>query len=186
MLVRKAQGRVVRNKVRQEIEHPTARQVANYIISFFQKKQEPITNLKLQKLLYYVQAWYLALYDEPLFDDKLEAWVHGASQPQVYSQFKQFLWEPITAAVQCPTFADKEISDHIDKVLGYYGKYNARDLERMIHREEPWQKARRGLPEDKPSKAVIRHEDMKEYDRRIGRRTKHEKGVYGKEKEKGT
>ena len=85
-------GRVVRNKVRQEIEHPTARQVANYIISFFQKKQEPITNLKLQKLLYYVQAWYLALYDEPLFDDKLEAWVHGASQPQVYSQFKQFLW----------------------------------------------------------------------------------------------
>jgi uncharacterized phage-associated protein len=90
-----------------------------YIIAFFQKKQEPITNLKLQKLLYYAQAWYLAIYDEPLFEERLEAWVHGAVQPQVYSQLKQFLWEPISASVQSPTFADKEIPNHIDNVLGY-------------------------------------------------------------------
>jgi hypothetical protein len=42
----------------------------------------------------------------------------------------------------------------------------------MIHREEPWQKARKGVPEDKPSRAAIKHEDMKEYFRRIGRRKK--------------
>lgn len=172
MPVKKTQGRTAKNEVSQKIGHPTARQVANHIISFFQKRQQPITNLQLQKLLYYVQAWHLAIYDEPLFEERLEAWVHGAVQPQVYSQFKQFLWEPITAAVQCPAFADEEVPNHIDKVLEHYGKFSARDLERMIHREEPWQKARGRLSEDKPSKALIRHEDMKEYYRRIGRRKK--------------
>jgi len=150
----------------------SARQVAQYLIFRAQATGDEITNLKLQKLLYYVQGWYLAIYDEPLFDDRLEAWVHGAVQPKVYSLYKQFLWEPITASVPCPKFDDNRIADHIDKVLAHYGKYSARDLERMIHREDPWKKARGGLPEDKPSKALIRHEAMKEYFSRLGRKKK--------------
>lgn len=159
----------------------TASQVARYLICKAHERGDAITNLKLQKLLYYAQGWYLALYDEPLFDDRLEAWVHGAVQPQVYSLYKQFLWEPISASVTCPKFADKEVSSHIDKVLGHYGRYSARDLERMIHRESPWQKARGHIPEDKPSKAVIKHQDMKEYFREIGRKNRNRRAHGQKE-----
>ena len=55
----------------------SARQVAQFMISFSHEHGDPISNLKLQKLLYYAQAWFLALQDKPLFDERIEAWAHG-------------------------------------------------------------------------------------------------------------
>lgn len=66
-----------------------SREIADYIILYFQEHGEPLTNLKLQKLLYYAKGWYLALYDKPLFNDKIEAWVHGPVVPSIYHAFKQ-------------------------------------------------------------------------------------------------
>ena len=63
-----------------DIELKSANQVAQNIIGFSHEHGDPISNLKLQKLLYYAQAWYLALYDVPLFDDPIEAWVHGSGR----------------------------------------------------------------------------------------------------------
>ena len=52
-----------------------AHEVARYIIRFFQEAGDPVTNLKLQKLLYYVQGWHLALKGQPAFPERLEAWM---------------------------------------------------------------------------------------------------------------
>ena len=58
--------------------------VAQYILNYFRKKGQPITTLKLQKLVYYVQAWSLVWDDAPIFDEDFEAWVNG---PVVRSLF---------------------------------------------------------------------------------------------------
>lgn len=61
-----------------------AKRVADYIIAFAHEHGDPVSNLKLQKLLYYAQAWHLALHDNPLFDERIEASVHGPAVPPVY------------------------------------------------------------------------------------------------------
>ncbi|MGR5987198.1 Panacea domain-containing protein [Bacillus sanguinis] len=68
-----------------------ARMVAQYFLSRSTPNTDrSITHLKLQKLAYYAQAWHLALngIDQPLFKDKIEAWVHGPVCPSLYSVFK--------------------------------------------------------------------------------------------------
>lgn len=144
----------------------TANEVADYILCNTQNTQGPVSNLKLQKLVYYAQAWFLALYDEPLFDDEIQAWVHGPVQPELYHRFKSFRWEPISGSVECPEFS-REIQDHMDEVLGVYGGYSAHQIERIVHQEYPWKNARGGLSADLPSAATISHEDMKNFYRHM-------------------
>ena len=95
--------------------------VARYIVRFFQEAGDPVTNLKLQKLLYYVQGWNLALRDEPAFPDRLEAWIHGPVQPGVYGSYKAYRWNPITGDVQEPPNFDTDFKDLVDEVLQAYG-----------------------------------------------------------------
>ncbi|MDV2504116.1 MAG: DUF4065 domain-containing protein [bacterium] len=140
----------------------TAEKVADYIIRSAHDSGALITNLKLQKLVYYAQAWHLALFDEPLFDDPIEAWVHGPVVPSIYSKFRNFGWNPIgldTDEVDLP----EDLQEHIDEVIEVYGGFSGWDLERLTHSEEPWRKARGDLPPDEPSSDEISHEDMKEY-----------------------
>ena len=71
----------------------SAQTVANHFVELLHD-QGGISNLKLQKLLYYAQAWHLALYGEPLFRDRIEAWVHGPVVPPVFGAFKHNKWQP--------------------------------------------------------------------------------------------
>jgi uncharacterized phage-associated protein len=140
----------------------TANAVANYIIHFCHERGDLITNLHLQKLVYYAQAWYLALHDKPLFEEELQAWASGPVQPELYERFKTFKWNPIsedTGKVDLP----KHVEDHLLEVMDVYGKYNAFYLERMTQEEEPWVKARGGIPRDEHSTAVISKKDMQEF-----------------------
>jgi uncharacterized phage-associated protein len=145
----------------------TARKVANYVLCFAREHGDLITNLKLQKLVYYSQAWFLALYDIPLFEGRLEAWVHGPVQPEVYKAFKQFGWNPITTRVTCPAFDDERIAAHLDEIMDIYGDLTGHHLERLVHQEDPWRKARGGLPPDAPSKATISDDDMRSFYRKM-------------------
>ncbi len=117
----------------------TARKVANYILCFAREHGDLITNLKLQKLVYYSQAWFLALYDIPLFEGRLEAWVHGPVQPEVYKAFSS-RWNPITTRVTCPTFDDERIAGHLDEIMDIYGDLTGHHLERLVHQEDPCEK----------------------------------------------
>jgi len=61
-----------------------ALQIARHIVRESRTTGEPITNLKLQKLLYYCQGWHLAYHEKVLFSDPIQAWVHGPAVPNVY------------------------------------------------------------------------------------------------------
>lgn len=139
----------------------SAMDIANHIIAVCQKRDEEISNLKLQKLIYYAQAWHLAFYDRPLFRDRVEAWIHGPVVPLVFREFKGYGWKPISASAS-PMLPDRT-KLHLREVLRVYGKFDALTLERMTHQESPWRNARNGLAPDEPSNRVITHEAMKKF-----------------------
>lgn len=140
----------------------TAQAVANYIIHFCHEHGDGLTNLHLQKLVYYAQAWYLALYDKPLFDEDLQAWASGPVQPELYERFKKFKWNPISedgGKVELP----QQVEEHLQEVMEVYGKYNAFYLERMTQQEDPWLKARGKTPRDEHSTAIISRKNMQDF-----------------------
>lgn len=141
---------------------PKVTMVPEYIIWYFQDHGEPITNLKLQKLLYYAQGWYLAIYNEPLFNIEFQAWVHGPVSPSTYHEFKKFKYGPITDPTKKPSLSEKIIS-HLDEVIEVYGSYSAFELEHLTHQSDPWKIARDNLPPDESSDAIISIENMKTY-----------------------
>ncbi len=136
----------------------TAHDVAAYIL---QKKGE-MTAMKLQKLVYYSQAWSLVWDEEPLFDDRIEAWVNGPVIPALYSvhrgQFKISLWPKGDPDALAP-----EQKQTIDAVLKFYGNKSSQWLSDLTHREAPWQNARKGLEPGDLGKRQIGHAALAEY-----------------------
>ena len=121
--------------------------VADYLLLKGQEEGTNISNKKLQKLLYYVQAWSLALRNEPVFNDKIEAWIHGPAIKEVYLAFQQFGAKPIEKEVtkEALNQISKEAKQIIDEVWSVYSGYDANYLEHLTHSEKPWQYARAGL-----------------------------------------
>jgi len=140
----------------------TASNIAKYIISEFQEIGDLITNMKVQKLLYYVQGWHLGLYQEPAFDADLEAWVHGPVQPEVYQEYKEYRWHPITCKIEKPNL-NQALINHIEQVLQSYGGETAYMLELMSHGELPWMEARGDLPQDAECQNIISPMTMQNY-----------------------
>jgi uncharacterized phage-associated protein len=135
--------------------------IADTIIALSRKRSLEITNLKLQKLLYYSQAWNLVFKGKPLFLESIEAWIHGPVVPSMFRRFKEYRWSPITCSVEASD--DVAIIEHIESVLAAYGKFDASQLERLTHHEDPWIEARRGLEPDAPSRNVISHSAMRNF-----------------------
>ena len=136
--------------------------VADYFIWRAHEVGEPISQLKLQKLVYYAQAWSLALNGSPLMKAEFQAWVHGPVNRQLYDRFKQYAWQPITVDAKKPELP-QPVLDHLEEVWQVYGGYSPFDLERMTHSEAPWQKAREGLAPDENCEEIISAEDMMEF-----------------------
>lgn len=140
----------------------TAMAVADYLLSAARARGEPLSNLKLQKLLYYSQAWYLALEDRPLFAEDFEAWVHGPVLPSQYHRFRAAAWMPIAEPVDEPTLPG-EVKRFLDQILDVFGSETAIALELMTHRERPWVEARGGIAADQPSTAIISKPSMRDF-----------------------
>ncbi|MBD2771470.1 Panacea domain-containing protein [Iningainema tapete] len=136
--------------------------VADFFIHLANETGSYISNLKLQKLVYYAQAWYLAIYGTPLFEEDFEAWVHGPVIPALYREYKSFGWQPILKDVQKPELSEN-IAHFLNEVAEVYFACDAYELERMTHQEDPWIKARDGLSMDAPCNAIISKESMREY-----------------------
>src|SRR6267142_7242145 len=133
--------------MRVPMSHPTrlsALQVADYLIFKAQVEGTQITNKRLQKLLYYVQAWSAALKNQKAFKDRIEAWIHGPAIKKVYLEYKAFGAEPITKTVTSEMIKDinAETRALIDDVWKVYSKYDTSYLEYLTHSEAPWQLAR--------------------------------------------
>lgn len=121
--------------------------VAKYLI----KKSRPgtlenITNLKLQKLLYYSQGFHLAINHEPLFNEEIQAWVHGPVIPEIYNEFKNYSYREITQRyVNNEIDLSQKEMKLLDDVWEIFKSYTGKDLEEMTHKEAPWLTARDGL-----------------------------------------
>ncbi|HXA50670.1 MAG TPA: type II toxin-antitoxin system antitoxin SocA domain-containing protein [Candidatus Acidoferrum sp.] len=140
--------------------------ISDYLIAFSHEHGDPLSNLKLQKLLYYAQAWHLAIFDQPLFGEPIEAWVHGPVVVAEYHRFKGWAWQPIQDDPKLPKL-DEAVEQHLNEVMEVYGGMTAYQLEQLTHSEAPWVTARNGIPEDEPSNAVISNELMKEFYRAL-------------------
>lgn len=88
-----------------------------------------ITNMKVQKLLYYAQSLHLALYDEPLFEEEIQAWRYGPVCPPAYHFYSKFEAEqlPIPLPESLPIFSPAQKA-LLEEVWAYFGGYHAYQL----------------------------------------------------------
>lgn len=143
--------------------------VCNYIILKTKNAGESLSVLKLQKLLYYSQAWHLAFYGEPLFEGRFQAWVHGPVSREIYDRFAgtKSLYSEVTLKDVPEDFDLNSVPEgkqnHIDDILEAYAKYRGSQLEEMSHHEEPWLEARRGYRSSERCEKEISEETMRQY-----------------------
>ncbi len=119
-----------------------ALKVAEYIISLTNEEAgDTISNLKLQKLLYYSQGFHLAIHGKPLFENEIQAWQHGPVVPDVYDEYKKHGSSSIPRnedADLSDIVADETAKEVIDEVYSVYGQFSAWKLRDMTHQESPW------------------------------------------------
>ena len=136
----------------------SAFQVARYFLGTFDEESgDNISNLKLQKLLYYAQGFHVAMHaGTPLFPEPIVAWDHGPVVEPIYHQFKHYRWQGIDRP------KDFEIEDYspeirelLGAVYGVYGQYTAKGLENKTHNEPPWR--------DTPRNSEISLDSLKEF-----------------------
>ena len=125
----------------------------NFIMS--ESDADMITNLKLQKLLYYAQGCYLALKDEVLFDDPIVAWDHGPVVESVYHNYKEYRSNGIEFIGDFENTLLKEDEDILKEVYKIFAKYSAWGLRNMTHEETPWKETKKN--------DVISTESIKKY-----------------------
>jgi len=144
------------------VAETTANTVANFLIRDCRDRGYYITNLKLQKLLFYAQAWHLAIEEKPLFDEDFQAGVTGPIQRSVYRRFEPYKWHPIKEDPDKVELAP-QIEEILTDVINEYGMCNAYYLEITIKSESPWLNARGDIPENEDSTAIISKEEMQTY-----------------------
>lgn len=152
------------------MEKVTVQNIAEYFIALSNETGNLITNLKLQKLVYYVQSWHLALYGKPMFDGNFQAWVHGPVLPELYFTYNDFKWRPIerddldhTNILSFEGMIGEEKTGFLKEICEEYFGMDGYELEKLTHQEDPWKKARAGLPEDEPSRNIIKNQWMQDF-----------------------
>lgn len=146
----------------------TAKNLADYIIFKTAEDNRALNLLKLQKLMFYVQAWHLAHHGTRLFPGAFEAWVHGPVNREIYERFReQLLYGAVTVDDITQGFSPESIPeadrDFIDGVLDAYAGFSGSQLEELTHREQPWQKARVGFSPIERCDRVIADDVMRDF-----------------------
>lgn len=140
------------------VTHITALDVANYFLFKANDDGDLITNLKMQKLLYYAQAWHLVNFDAPLFKETIRAWALGPVVKEVYDKLKEFGASPIkyeSTGKETAVFSKKQV-DYLNEFYDVFFELSAHDLVNMTHNETPWKEAFK-------YKRNISRESMKEF-----------------------
>lgn len=118
----------------------TAEKVANYILSLSEPEfGDNISNLKLQKLLYYAQGFHLAMNGEKLFEEDIVAWEHGPVVQEIYHKYKIHGANAIEIPkkINFNDFNDDQIN-LLNEIYQVYGQFSAWKLRNMTHSEKPW------------------------------------------------
>lgn len=133
--------------------------VAAYIL----EQQGEMTAMKLQKLVYYAQAWSLVWDEKPLFENRIEAWANGPVVPDLYQAHKGMFRVAYGMISGEETELAPEQKETIDAILKYYGDKSSQWLSDLTHAEDPWKDARCGLDAGERGNREITHEAMAEY-----------------------
>lgn len=133
----------------------TANGVADYLLWFAKEHGDILTPLKLQKLMFYADAWHMVLNDgEELVQQQFEAWVHGPVLRDIYFRFNHYRWNPISQDVAKPDLPDL-LQNFLSDVYKVFGGFSGYELEQLTHQEEPWRAARGDLAPDASCTAAI-------------------------------
>lgn len=112
--------------------------IANKIISKTDLEHgDTISNLKLQKMMYYQQGFHLAYFGTPLFDEDIVAWQYGPVVPSVYKEYKSFESNSISTSREGISLSDDE-EELFNNVYEEYNRFSAVALMKMTHEESPW------------------------------------------------
>ena len=114
--------------------------VAAYIL----KTTGPISAWKLQKLVYYSQAWTVTWRDTALFDNRVEAWANGPVCPDLYARHRGSFKVGCIAGGDASALNPVEAGD-VKNVVDFYSKYSGQQLTRIIHQPNPISSGREGL-----------------------------------------
>ena len=139
----------------------SVRDVAEYIL----RSCGEMTAMKLQKLVYYAQAWSLVWDERPLFDETIEAWANGPVCRVLYNSHRQAFTVHAGMFKSGEIHLDDKAKASIDAVLNFYGGQSAQWLSDLTHLEAPWLKARQraGVADGAASDETITLADMHEY-----------------------
>jgi uncharacterized phage-associated protein len=121
--------------------------VSNYFISLSLKNKidknvvEGVTNLKLQKILYFAQCAYLSLYNKELFSDEIVAWQYGPVVRSVYHKYSDFVNNTLELPKNYDSSLSVDIKKFLDGIWELFSKYSARELVNITHSHKPWMDA---------------------------------------------
>lgn len=139
----------------------TCYDVADYFLSLCDDDNgDLISNLKIQKLVYYAQGFSLAINDRPLFEEKIQAWPHGPVIPDLYNKYKEYGNAALPVDnldIDFSKYSQEEI-ELLDEVYDMYGQFSAWKLRNMTHEEKPWISTF-----EKGKSNIISHEVLKNY-----------------------
>ena len=137
--------------------HKSLQKIDSVVFSdYILKHYGPMSHLKLQKLIFYCDAYCLAYFDKELVTDQFEAWVHGPVSRKVYNRLKDksILYSDLIYSKKEGEDVDVEFGkltqdqqDLILSVLGDLSKWTGIELEAATHKEKPWLEARKGYSE---------------------------------------
>ncbi|WP_346239380.1 Panacea domain-containing protein [Niabella insulamsoli] len=149
--------------------------LAHIITHYVNGKGENVSHKKLQKLLYYVEAWHLVNFNSPLIKEDFEAWIHGPVIPSVYHKLKNFGFNNLDVINDEEGTADEQIAkiiednkiqdkvEFISMVLNKYGCLSSFELEILSHSEKPWIDARKGCAPHERCTNIISKEAILQY-----------------------
>lgn len=117
----------------------TALQIAEFVIDYSIRKNYTCSNLRLQKILYFIQAYFLKIQGTPCFADAIEAWDFGPVVPVVYRRYMYFgaadIFEWEKPRIHFESDRDKEI---VEQVVELLAPYTTTQLVKMTQHHFPW------------------------------------------------
>jgi uncharacterized phage-associated protein len=145
----------------------TADDIANWFMATLDRSAgDAVTHLKLQKLVYYAQAWSLALLGRPLFEEDIQAWTHGPVVPSLFQRFRDFGWHALPPPDSVPDL-EPEVEELLGDITLTYGEHSALKLEELTHGEAPWLLARGGIAIELRCTNVIPKAHMRDFYRSL-------------------
>ena len=116
--------------------------IAKYIIKYEGERGYCISNLKLQKILYFLQAEFLVLIGKSLFNEDLIAWDFGPIVESVYYEYKVYGGAQIASKINDHAYIDKKHRGIINNLLEEIREYSTTQLAHFCHNQTPWKTAR--------------------------------------------